>query len=85
MRILYSSRFVRRYKKLPASVRLSAERRESLFRKDLKNPILSIHKLKGKLSGLWAFSITDRYRIIFEFADDDTIIFHTVGDHDIYG
>ena len=84
MKILYSSRFTRRYKKLPASVKLSAERKEIVFRKDWKNPILSTHKLKGRLAGFWAFSINDRYRIIFEFIDENTVIFHTVGDHGVY-
>ncbi len=84
MQILYSARFVRRYKKLTASVKSSAEHREKLFRKDRNNPLLGTHKLKGKMAGLWAFSISDRFRIIFEQVDEETTIFHTVGDHNVY-
>jgi mRNA-degrading endonuclease YafQ of YafQ-DinJ toxin-antitoxin module len=84
MKILYSSQFERRYKKLPAQVKTSAERKEVVFRKGWRNPVLAVHKLKGKLSGLWALSITDKYRIIFEFVSEDAVIFHTIGDHAIY-
>lgn len=84
MKILYSSRFLRRYKKLSRSVRLSAERREFVFRADWKNTTLSTHKLKGVLSGLWSFSIDSKHRIIFEFVEKDTVLFHTIGNHSIY-
>lgn len=65
-------------------MKASAERRETLFRKDWKSSLLKVHKLKGRLAGLWAFSITDRYRIIFEFVDAHTVFFQTIGDHTIY-
>ncbi|MHB8860447.1 MAG: type II toxin-antitoxin system mRNA interferase toxin, RelE/StbE family [Minisyncoccota bacterium] len=84
MEILYSPRFARRYKKLSASVKSSAERRESLFRKDWKDPVLNTHKLNGRLDGLWAFSIDNRHRIIFEFISPKQVIFHTVGNHGVY-
>ncbi len=84
MEIRYSPRFARRYKKLLASVQSAAERRELIFRKDWKNPLLTAHKLGGKLDGLWAFSVNNRYRIIFEFVATHTVIFHTIGDHGIY-
>ncbi len=84
MNILYSPHFARSYKKLPKDVKASAEKREKMFRKDWQNPILDTHKLKGKLTGFWAFSIDNKYRIMFEFVDKNTIHFHDVGDHDIY-
>lgn len=84
MKIVYSSHFLRHYKKLPLSVKLLAEQREIIFRKNWKNPMLFVHKLQGKLNGLWAFSINTRYRIIFEFVGEETVIFSTIGTHDIY-
>lgn len=84
MKILYSSHFLRRYKKLPADIKLLAEHKEIIFRKDWKSPTLAVHKLNGKLLGLWAFSINSKYRIIFEFSSKETILFTTIGDHDIY-
>lgn len=84
MKIYYSPHFVRQYKKLPEKVKLSAERREAIFRKNWKDPQLAIHKLKGKFAGLWSFSVDNRHRIIFEFVSEGEIHFHTIGDHSIY-
>jgi len=84
MKILYSSCFLRRYKKLPASVKSAAERREALFRRDDHHPLLHTHKLKGRLSGLWAFSVDDTYRIIFEFVNEDVVLFQSIGNHSVY-
>lgn len=84
MKIRYSPHFVRQYKKLPEKVKLSAEQREAMFRKDWQNPLLATHKLKGKFAGLWSFSIDNRYRIIFEFIGEDEVHFHEAGDHRVY-
>lgn len=85
MKIFYSSRFAREYKKLPNSIKDIAEKQEIIFRKNPFDPKLETHKLKGRLSGFLSFSIDCKYRIIFEFAKSKkTVYFYSVGDHDIY-
>ena len=85
MEIIYSSKFAREYKKLPSNIKDIAEEQETLFRKNPFDPKLKTHKLKGKLNGFLSFSISYKYRIIFEFTKDKkTAYFHSVGDHDIY-
>ena len=84
MEIYYSPHFARSYKKLPDAVKRLAEEREYVFRRDWKDPALATHKLNGKFTGLWAFSISNRHRIIFEIVDENTVHFHEVGDHTIY-
>lgn len=84
MKIFYSNSFAKKYKKLPGSIKDIAEKKEKLFRKDPFDPELKTHKLHGRLSSFWAFSINIEYRIIFEFVDKDLIHFHIVGKHDIY-
>jgi len=84
MRIYYSSKFAREYKGLPAQVKRSAEEREQIFRQNPYDLRLKTHKLHGRLKTYWAFSIDQKYRIIFEFADKDTVWFHSVGDHSLY-
>ncbi len=85
MEIIYSSKFAREYKKLPASVKNFAERQEILFRKYPFHPKLKTHNLQGKLNGFLSFSIGYKYRIIFEFSKDKKkAYFHSVGAHDIY-
>ncbi|MDP2630903.1 MAG: type II toxin-antitoxin system YafQ family toxin [Candidatus Uhrbacteria bacterium] len=84
MIILYSSKFKREYKKLSLKVKMRAEKKEILFRKNPFDPQLGTHKLKGRLKEFWAFWIDEKNRIIFEFADNDVIWFHSAGDHAVY-
>jgi mRNA-degrading endonuclease YafQ of YafQ-DinJ toxin-antitoxin module len=84
MRIVYSSKFAREYKKLPDNIKFLAQARESVFRKNPFEPVLETHKLHGRLRDFWSFSVGFRYRIIFEFASNNTVHFHSVGNHDIY-
>ncbi|MBI5230412.1 MAG: type II toxin-antitoxin system mRNA interferase toxin, RelE/StbE family [Candidatus Magasanikbacteria bacterium] len=85
MEIIYSSKFAREYKKLPARIKDVAEQQEKIFRPDPFDPKLKTHKLKGTLSGFLSFSIGYKYRIIFEFVKNENIVyFHSAGDHDVY-
>ncbi len=84
MKIIYTSKFRREYKKLPEKIKDTAERNESIFRKDPFHPSLDTHKLHGRLKEFWSFLIGYKYRILFEFARKQTAYFHSTGDHDIY-
>lgn len=75
MKIYYSGKFEKEYKKLPKKIKLFAEKKEKLFRKDPFYSQLKTHKLTGKLKGYWAFSIDYQHRIIFEFASKNTVWF----------
>ena len=84
MKIYYSSKFYKEYKKLPKEIKIQAEKQEKIFRQDPFNPKLKTHHLTGKLKKYWSFSINYQYRIIFEFAKEDVVWFHSIGTHDIY-
>lgn len=84
MQIYYSSKFSREYKKLSPKIKGLAEEKELIFRSDPFDQKLNTHKLSGRLKGYWAFSIDNKYRVIFEFIKKDTAWFHSVGDHSIY-
>lgn len=84
MKIIYSSKFAKEYIKLPRKIKLIAEKKEKIFRKDPFDPKLKTHKLSGKLKDFYSFSIDYQYRIIFEFVDKNTIWFHSAGTHEIY-
>ena len=84
MEIYYSSKFEREYKRLPLKVKLAAEKKEKLFRKNPKEKSLKTHKLTGKLKQYHSFSIDYQYRIIFEFASKNKVWFLSVGTHEIY-
>lgn len=84
MKILYSSKFAREYRKLPLKVKEIAEKKEQIFRKNPFDPRLKTHKLKGNLKGFLSFFINQKYRIIFEIVNPNIVWFHSVGDHSIY-
>ena len=84
MKIIYSTKFAREYKKLPLKVKKAAEKKEKIFRGNPFDPILKAHKLTGKLKEYYSFSIDYEYRIIFEFFKKDIIWFHFIGTHEIY-
>jgi len=85
MKIIYTSKFAREYRKLPKEIKILAESKEKIFRKNPFNSILETHKLHGRFKDFRSFSINFKYRIVFEFREKDNVIyFHSVGDHVIY-
>ncbi len=84
MKIYYSSKFAREYKKLSLAIKKKAEKQEKIFRQNPFDSKLKTHKLSGPLKDFWAFSVDAKYRILFEFVDEKSIWFHLVGDHSIY-
>lgn len=84
MQVFYSSKFRREYKTLPKHIKKSAEEREVVFRRNPFDAKLNTHKLSGRFDEFWAFSIGQKYRIIFEFHKKNIVWFHSVGDHSIY-
>jgi mRNA-degrading endonuclease YafQ of YafQ-DinJ toxin-antitoxin module len=84
MKIFYTKKFEREYKKLNREIKLKIESRETIFRKNPFSPTLKTHKLSGELEDFLSFSVDFKYRIVFEFIDESNIFFYSVGDHDIY-
>ena len=90
VKILYTRSYIRRARKF-------AKRHPELlsqYGKTLKllesnpsHPSLGLHKLPGRLEGLYSVSINKSYRISLEFiVQEDTIIPVDVGTHDeVYG
>ena len=84
MKIIYTSRFARSYKKLTSELKEKAKEQEEIFRENPFDNRLKTHKLNGNLDEFYSFSIDSKRRIIFEMAKDCVYYFHLVGDHDIY-
>lgn len=60
------------------------EKKINLFLQDPFDKSLKTHKLSGKLSGYWSFSVNYHLRIIFEFIDETTVGLVDIGTHGIY-
>jgi len=84
MQIIYSQNFLRNYEVLLEVIKEKAEKREAIFRKNPFDKRLKTHKLSGRLSDFWSFSVDYHYRIVFEFQNDNTVIFHKIGNHSVY-
>ncbi len=56
-KILYTSNFVREYRRLSEEVKDKAEKMEKVFRQNPFDRRLKTHKLQGKFSDFWSFSI----------------------------
>ena len=52
------------------------------FQNDPFDPQLRTHKLSGRLSHLWSFSVEYDLRIIFYFASKDKTVLVDIGTHD---
>lgn len=84
MKIIYSKKFAKSYKKLPQKVKLTAEEKEEIFRQDLFDKRLKTHKLKGELSEFYSFSVSYHWRIIFHLEEKDIVVFDNIGTHEVY-
>ena len=89
-KILYTDSYVkraRRFIKRHPELIGQYEKTLKLLEVNPSHPSLHLHRLTGKLSGLFAVSINMTYRISLEFViREDTIIPVNVGTHDeVYG
>ncbi|MEK7173805.1 MAG: type II toxin-antitoxin system RelE/ParE family toxin [Patescibacteria group bacterium] len=55
-----------------------------MFKNRKNHSVLDVHKLKGKLSGSYAFSVNYKYRIVFDYISDNQATLLVIGDHDVY-
>jgi mRNA-degrading endonuclease YafQ of YafQ-DinJ toxin-antitoxin module len=76
--------FQRQFSKQEEDLKEEILEKLELLKNKLNHQTLKVHKLKGKLSGRYSFSVNYRIRIIFNFLDKDEIILLAVGDHDVY-
>ena len=83
--VVWDTGFKRSYRKRIRRLPYLQDRfwnRMELFIDDPFNPKLRTHKLSGKLSGQWAASIDDEYRIVFEFLTKNSVLLIDFGTHD---
>ncbi len=83
-KVNYSPTFFKSLRKLPKSQLKFLEKQEKIFMKDIFDPRLKTHKLKGKFSDFYSFSISYHWRIIFHLEGNDTIVLDNIGTHEIY-
>ena len=83
--VFFSSAFKRAFKKRIAGQKdLEGKfwKRVQIFTVDPFDPRLRTHKLSGRLSELWSFSIAYDLRVIFYFLPQNRAMFENIGSHD---
>ncbi len=82
-KVEYKPKFLRQFKKLsPETQKLAVQKIEEL-QKDVFNPELKTHKLKGHWKDVYSFSVDFSHRIIFK-TKKESVILLCVGTHEIY-
>ena len=81
-KIEYSSRFLRSFGKLPADMQDRVRERERMFRENVFDSRLDTHKLHGRRSGEWSYTVGYDYRVIFVFRGGNETVYLDVGTHD---
>ncbi len=84
MEILYYPKFEKQFRKINNKIQMVCIEKISIFMLDPYDSRLKTHKLHGRLQGLYAFSVNNSYRIIFDFHSKNVIRFYEIGNHDIY-
>lgn len=79
-----TERFEDQFAKLPLEIKKKSTKVTSFFKENPFHPSLRLHKLKGKLEGLWSISVDRRYRIIFDIMDEGVVMYMSIGIHSIY-
>lgn len=85
MKIELTSGFLRSYKKLVSrrpDAAISVLLKVVLFLQQKNSSSLQLHKLKGQLKDVWAFSVEKDLRIIVDLKDPEKILFVSIGSHD---
>ncbi len=82
--IYHNKQFEKQFGFLPQFIKKKAFKQETIFRKNPFHPSLQLHKLGGRLHGLWSISIDRGYRIIFQVMKNSDVLFISVGRHAIY-
>jgi len=80
--IIFTKHFRRSFRKISIGNRVGFEKKYEIFCKDIFDPQLKTHKLRG-MKNCWSFSVDFSTRAIFRL-ENDTVTFLEIGDHSVY-
>jgi plasmid maintenance system killer protein len=82
--VSYAPFFVRKLKKLPPLLQEEVLRKIEDFKDIHNHKMLKVHKLRGKLSKMYSFSVAYNIRIVFMYENKKSVILLNIGDHSVY-
>lgn len=84
MEVSYTRAFFKRLNKYDADLKELIFEKIEEFTQSENHTRLKVHKLHGKFSKFYSFSVNYKMRIVFEYISKDEVALLTIGDHDIY-
>ncbi len=84
LEIIYTPSFIKQLNTLESDLREEIVEKTELFKNKKNHKQLKVHKLKGRLSNRYSFSVNYKIRIIFCHFGKGEVAFLAVGDHDMY-
>lgn len=82
MKILLSSEFKEFFSCMDKRTQKRADKQILIFKNNPFHPSLHTEKLSPKWKGMWSFRVDLKYRVVFEFINENNILFLTIGPHD---
>lgn len=82
MRILLSDEFRENFSCLEKQIQKRADKQIVIFKNNPFYPSLHTEKLAPKSKEVWSFRIDKKYRVVFRFLDENSVLFLTIGPHD---
>ena len=82
--IIYSPALIKQLNKIEVSLQEEVIEKIKLFTDKNNHQYLKVHKLHGKFSNCFSFSVNYKVRIVFQYEDKNKVALLAVGDHDIY-
>ena len=80
----FTARFERAYANLPLPIADMFDKKLPLFLENTRHPSFRVKKMEGvKNPEIWEARLNIQYRWTFHVAEDGTLIFRTIGTHDI--
>ncbi len=73
MRIDYSKRFIKHFKKIPVKIKKAFRDKVDIFRSDKNDESLQKHFLKGEWEGFLSINVTGDWRAIYHELGDGSI------------
>jgi mRNA-degrading endonuclease YafQ of YafQ-DinJ toxin-antitoxin module len=84
MEIVYTRAFLKRLSKHEEDLQEIIFEKIEEFKNIESHRHLRVHKLHGKFSNCFSFSVNYKTRIVFEYISKDEAVLLSIGDHDIY-
>jgi len=84
MKVSYTKGFIKRFNKYEEGFQEIITEKIDEFKHIENHKQLRVHKLHGKFSDYFSFSVNHKMRIVFEYISKSEVALLSIGDHDIY-